>query len=92
MISPHLKPTFEPAAASEAVVIGPYVRFTVLTPQLLRLEYSPTDTFEDRPSQAVWYRRQPAPDFEVVRSAKRVEIITCDILIFLRTSVNRAKQ
>ncbi len=76
MIRSHLKPTFEPVATSEAVVIGPYVRFTVLTPQLLRLEYSPTDTFEDRPSQAVWYRRQPAPDFEVVRSAERVEIIT----------------
>jgi alpha-glucosidase (family GH31 glycosyl hydrolase) len=35
-----------------------------LTSRLLRLEYSPTETFEDRPSQAFWYRQQPSPTFE----------------------------
>jgi alpha-glucosidase (family GH31 glycosyl hydrolase)/putative sterol carrier protein len=41
-------------------------RFTVLTSRLLRLEYSPTGEFEDRPSQAFWFRRQPVPEYHCV--------------------------
>ncbi len=44
--------TSAPLAQPGAVVTGPNVRFTIQTPRLLRLEYSPTNTFEDRPSQA----------------------------------------
>ena len=57
---------FDPIPHPEAVVTGPNVRFTVLTPRLLRLEYSPTAVFEDRPSQAFWVRKQPVPEFESV--------------------------
>ncbi|MCZ7672763.1 MAG: hypothetical protein M5U34_39430 [Chloroflexi bacterium] len=56
---------FEPLAEPQAVVTGPNVRFTLLTSRLLRLEYSPTGEFEDRPSQAFWYRRQPVVNFEL---------------------------
>ena len=48
-----------------AVVSVANARFTVLTSRLLRLEFSPAGVFEDRPSQAFWYRRQPVPEFEV---------------------------
>jgi hypothetical protein len=72
----HFELALEPAAQPEAVVYGPNVRFTVLTSRLLRLEYSPDDAFEDRPSQALWYRRQPVPEFEVTQSPTRTEIIT----------------
>ena len=41
-----------------------------------RLEYSPTDRFEDRASQIFWYRDQPVPPFEVERTADRVMITT----------------
>ena len=58
-------PAFEGAAAAEAIVRGPNVRVTVLAPRLLRLEYDPTETFEDRPSQVVWFRNQPVPAFDV---------------------------
>ena len=40
-------------------------RFTVLAPRVIRMEYSPDGQFEDRPSQAFWFRRQPVPPFEV---------------------------
>ncbi len=67
---------FDPAAEPEAIVTGPQVRFTVLTSRLLRIEYSPTDTFEDRPSQAFWYRRQPPPEFEVEANDPQISINT----------------
>ena len=72
----HLKLPFEPEPHPEAVVRGPAVRFTVLTSRLIRLEYSEDEIFEDRPSQAFWYRRQPVPNFEVRKQAERIEIET----------------
>jgi len=77
MLNYHTSPIpFEPVAEPAAVVHGPQVRFTVLTDRLLRMEYSPTGQFEDRPSQVFWYRRQPAPAFELRRSAEQIEILT----------------
>ena len=61
----HLHPSFSPVAKEEAVIEGANYRFTVLTEQLIRLEYSKEGEFEDRPSQIFWYRDQAVPDFEV---------------------------
>jgi alpha-glucosidase (family GH31 glycosyl hydrolase) len=57
-------PTFHPDANPEAVVTAQNVRFTVLTDRLIRMEYSPENKFEDRPSQAFWHRKQPVPEFK----------------------------
>ena len=67
---------FEPLADPQAMVIGPKVRFTVLTSRLLRLEYGPTGEFEDRPSQAFWYRKQPVPEFSVEEKNDRYTLTT----------------
>jgi alpha-glucosidase (family GH31 glycosyl hydrolase) len=72
----YLHLPFNPIADPAAVVTAGNVRFTVLTARLLRLEYSPTGAFEDRPSQAFWYRRQPVPTFDVRRSDGAIEIET----------------
>jgi alpha-glucosidase (family GH31 glycosyl hydrolase) len=69
---PDLTPIADPAAC----VTGPHVRFTILTERLLRLEYSPTDQYEDRPSQAFWYRQQPVPQFSSKITDKTVEVET----------------
>jgi len=69
-------PEFDPVAPGDATVTTDYCRFTVLTPRLLRLEYDPDGEFEDRPSQTVWYRDHPVPDFEVTRVDGRLEIDT----------------
>lgn len=37
-----------PVANPEAVVTEGTVRFTVLTPEMIRIEYSPSEKFEDR--------------------------------------------
>jgi len=54
-----------PLAAKENMVQGKKYRFTILTPNLLRLEYSPEGIFEDRASQVAFYRDFPKCDFAV---------------------------
>ena len=66
----------EPVVQPAAVVSGPSVRFSVLTPRLIRMEYSPAEVFEDRPSQAFWFRKQPVPPFTVNRSGEMIQIET----------------
>ena len=56
-----------PAANPESVVVDGDVRFTILTPRLLRLEWSDTGAFEDRGSYAFPTRYAAAPPFTVAR-------------------------
>ncbi len=75
-IPEHFKLSLDPVAAPEAMVIVPQARFTVLTPRMIRMEYTPSEKFEDRASQTFWFRKQPVPKFEVKRTDDTVEIIT----------------
>jgi alpha-glucosidase (family GH31 glycosyl hydrolase) len=67
---------FEPLADPKAMVHGPQVRFTILTDRLIRMEYSPSGDFEDRPSQIFWYRKQPLPKFSSHITEKEIQIDT----------------
>ena len=82
---PHLAPHTEPAA-DPAAVIGPRARFTVLTPRLIRLETSPDGVFEDRASQAIWFRRQPVPDFTATTANGIITIDTPALTLTYDTS------
>jgi alpha-glucosidase (family GH31 glycosyl hydrolase) len=73
MTLPHLRVAFSPHPDPAAVVRGPGVRFTVLTSRLIRMEHSLTEQFEDHPSQAFWYRRQPVPPYTVRCDEKDVD-------------------
>ncbi|RIK71171.1 MAG: hypothetical protein DCC66_03160, partial [Planctomycetota bacterium] len=55
--------SWNPIADPGAVVVSGHARFTVLTPGLVRIEWSPDGTFEDRASQVVVNRRLPVPKF-----------------------------
>jgi alpha-glucosidase (family GH31 glycosyl hydrolase) len=68
--------TARSVAQPEAVVRVGSARFTLLTERLIRLEYDPAGTFEDRASQTVWYRQQPVPAFTVDRADSRLTIET----------------
>ncbi|MCF0199016.1 MAG: DUF5110 domain-containing protein [Bacteroidaceae bacterium] len=50
-------------AAEEAMVTSGNVRFTVLTPEMIRIQVSATRTFDDRATFAVVNRRLPVPAF-----------------------------
>src|SRR5215472_9752213 len=56
----------EPTANSAAVVIVEHARFTVLTPELIRMEWSADGRFEDRASLVFINRRLPVPRFQHV--------------------------
>lgn len=60
----------------ECVVQGDKYRFTVLTSQMLRLEYSEDGIFEDRPTQVVWNRNFDCPQFTVRDQENCLEIDT----------------
>jgi alpha-glucosidase (family GH31 glycosyl hydrolase) len=75
---------FAPLADPGAVVIAGRARFTVLTSRLLRLEYNPDGSFEDRPSQAFWHRRQSIPEFSVRHNEVSLEIETDHLLLHYR--------
>ena len=52
-----------PLALTENMVVGDKYRFTILTPSLIRMEYSPKGVFEDRASQSVFFRDFPVNQF-----------------------------
>jgi len=55
----------DPVADPRAVVTIGHVRFTVLTPQLIRMEWAADGKFEDHASFVFLNRRMPVPEFEV---------------------------
>ncbi len=54
-----------PTANPAAVVRAGHARFTVLTPRLIRMEWSADDAFEDHASLVFLNRRLPVPAFRV---------------------------
>lgn len=59
-----------------SIIKGENYRFTVLTPQMIRIEYSKTGIFEDRPTQTVINRDFDIPKFRVIDKENSLEIIT----------------
>jgi len=59
-----IPPPDNPVADPKAVVAVGHARFTVLTPQLIRMEWSADGKFEDHASFVFINRRLPVPKFE----------------------------
>jgi len=68
--------TSRPVADPRAVVRGDTYRISVLADGLLRLEHSPSGTFEDRASTFAIDRELPVPEFRVVETPTHLEIVT----------------
>src|SRR6185437_14518669 len=58
------QPVNNPVADPKAVVLFGHARFAILTPQLIRMEWSASGRFEDHASFVFINRRLPAPKFE----------------------------
>ncbi|HEX2980431.1 MAG TPA: hypothetical protein VHO48_09215 [Anaerolineaceae bacterium] len=70
-------PSLASAQANPAGVFQfPGARVSLLTPRLARIELSPTGQFEDRPSQAFWFRDQPVPAHAARSSGQRLTLET----------------
>ncbi|WP_279065630.1 glycoside hydrolase family 31 protein [Alistipes finegoldii] len=74
--------TLSPAVAdnlkadAKAVVTSGNARFTVLTPQLIRMEWSADGQFEDRATLTFVNRETPVPEFKVRESRSKLTITT----------------
>lgn len=60
----------------ESYIIGKKYRFTVLSPRLIRLEYSPLGVFEDRPTSLVINRNFPKMPYSITESDTLIQIDT----------------
>src|SRR5580658_1894911 len=54
---------YDPVADPRAVVTTAHARFTILTPQLIRMEWAADAKFEDHASLVFLNRRLPLPQF-----------------------------
>ena len=70
---------YQPLASAPAQVREGSVRFTILTPRLIRMEWATDGATEDRASFAFVNRELPVPPFKVSRSDGNVTIQT-DVL------------
>lgn len=66
----------------ESVIAGFNYRFTILTPQLVRMEYTPNGEFEDRPTQVVLNRNFSTPKFSIHETHSQLEIHTDYLSIY----------
>ncbi len=60
---PAPRMTSDPVADLRAVTVANHARFTVLTPELIRMEYAADGKFEDHASFIFLNRRLPVPQF-----------------------------
>ena len=66
---------YNPVADSRAVVTLGHARFTVLTPELIRMEWSADGKFEDHASLVFLNRRMPVPKYTVTRSVSGSAVV-----------------
>lgn len=66
-------------ADKKAIIQGEKYRFTLLTEEMIRLEYSEDGQFEDRATQCVVNRKFEVPKYQVIENADSLEIITSKI-------------
>jgi alpha-glucosidase (family GH31 glycosyl hydrolase) len=67
---------YDPIADPKAVVVVGQARFTVLTPQLIRMEWAADGKFEDYASLVFLNRKLPVPKFETDRKNGGVTLKT----------------
>ena len=89
-VSEKYKIKMSPVANRKAIVQGDKYRFTVLTPQLIRLEYDEAGIFEDRATQVVLNRNYPVPEFRVVEKPILWRLLQVNSIWFMIKNVQQA--
>ena len=84
----RFKAETRPLALKENMVTGKNYRFTVLTPSLIRMEYSENGVFEDRASQSVFFRDFPKTEFVCTEKDGTVILDTEELTV--KYAVNKA--
>ena len=76
--------SYNPIADSAAVVTSGNARFTVLTPRLIRIQYSNQKKFEERATFGVVNRRLPVPEYSVTQDGTYLYIKTSALTLRYR--------
>ncbi len=74
---------------SKYIFIKNNVRFSVLTPRLLRVEYDKNGIFTDEPTQAIINRNFDKPEFKVIEDNNCVIIVTTRTMFKYDTAKHR---
>lgn len=69
--------------SSPMIVVGKR-RFTCLSPRLVRMEFSPSEVFEDRRSLVAYHPRQPQPFDQVTYQDQQVSLSIGNLVIYSR--------
>jgi len=77
-----------PMAREKAIVTDGNARFTVLTPEMVRIEYSPSGKFEDRATFSVVNRNLPVPKFTASEKDGFLTITTDALSLRYRKGTN----
>ena len=70
-----------PHSDPQSCICGNHYRITLLTEQLVRLEYSEDGVFEDRPTQIVWNRDFAPVPFTLKREKSGIRVCTAHLQI-----------
>lgn len=73
-----------PIANPDAVIVSGNARFTVLTPEMIRIEYSDKGAFEDRATFAIVNRNLDVPSFEKSEDSEYLYINTDKVALKYR--------
>ena len=71
----------KPKANEKAVVVAGNARFTVLTSQLIRMEWAEDGKFEDNATLTFVNRKLPVPEFTVEKNDAELVIKTADVTL-----------
>ncbi len=85
----QIDPPPNAVADPKAIVTAGHARFTVLTPAMIRMEWSATDQFEDRASFAFVNRRLDVPEFTITRDGDWMVIKTRESTLRYRADGGR---
>lgn len=70
-----------PKADEKAQVVAGNARFTVLTPQMIRMEWSEDGKFEDRATLTFVNRKLEVPEFKVKQTKSKLTISTSNVTL-----------
>jgi alpha-glucosidase (family GH31 glycosyl hydrolase) len=79
---------YDPVADPRAVVVAGHARFTILTPQLIRMEWAADGKFEDRASLVFLNRKLPVPQFTHQTASDARTVIKTSALTLVYTPGN----
>ena len=91
MLDEHLKAKCRPQANPENLIFWKNYRITVLSDRLFRIEKADKKIFNDRATQAVWFRDMPKNEFSVTEKRDSLTVDTGKAKLFLKEDFEKSR-